>query len=96
MLAGGGKSKSAMQSGYFSDTFSRVMEGEAYSDQVKMRRQSRLKEAQKNIGKPFVPSSGEKKWYFLDIQSIPLSFIQYCFTVNLLYALDQASIITVM
>lgn len=61
MLPGGRKSKSALPSGYFSDKFSRVLDGESYSDPVKMRRQDRLKEAQKNIGKPFVPSSGEKK-----------------------------------
>lgn len=62
MLPGGVKSKSALQTGYFNDKFSRVMEGESYSDQVKMRRQFRLKESQKNLGKPFIPSSGEKKW----------------------------------
>jgi Domain of unknown function (DUF4586) len=62
MLPGGVKSKSALQTGYFDEKFGRVLEGEAYSDQIKMRRQFRLKEAQKNIGKPFVPSSGEKKW----------------------------------
>lgn len=61
MLPGGPKAKSALPAGYFSDKFSRVLEGEAYSDQVKMRRQYRQKEAQKNIGKPFIPSSGEKK-----------------------------------
>jgi len=61
MLPGGCKSKSALPSGYFSDAFSRVLEGEAYTDQVKMRRQDRLREAQRNIGKPFLPTSGEKK-----------------------------------
>lgn len=61
MLAGGGKSKSALPVGYFADKFSRVLEGESYTDPVKMRRQDRMKDAQKNIGKPFLPSSGEKK-----------------------------------
>ena len=61
MLPGGRKSKSALPSGYFNEKFSRVMDGESYTDPVKMRRQDRLKDAQKNIGKPFVPSSGEKK-----------------------------------
>merc|ERR1711893_522216 len=37
------------------------MEGESYTDPIKLRRQHRLKESQKNIGKPFLPSSGEKK-----------------------------------
>jgi len=61
MLPGAGKSKSALPAGYFTDKFSRVLEGESYTDPVKMRRQDRMKESQKNIGKPFVPSSGEKK-----------------------------------
>lgn len=61
MLSGGVKSKSALPAGYFNDKFSRILEGEAYSDQVKMRRQYRQKEAQKNIGKPFIPSHGDKK-----------------------------------
>jgi len=67
MLAGGRKSKSALPSGYFTDKFSRILDGESYTDAVKLRRQDRMKESQKNIGKPFVPSSGEKKMYFLDI-----------------------------
>jgi len=61
MLPGGRKTKSALPSGYFNDKFSRVLEGESYTDPVKMRRQDRLKDAQKNIGKPFMPSSGLKK-----------------------------------
>lgn len=61
MLSGAEKIKSANQAGYFSDKFQRVLEGEAYSDQAKMRRQYRLKESQKNVGKPFVPSSVDKK-----------------------------------
>jgi len=61
MLPSGCKSKSALSVGYFSDKFSRVLEGESYTDPVKMRRQDRMKDAQKNIGKPFLPSSGEKK-----------------------------------
>jgi len=61
MLPGGRKAKSALPSGYFSDKFSRILDGESYTDPVKMRRQDRMKETQKNIGKPFLPSSGEKK-----------------------------------
>lgn len=60
ILPGGSKTKSALSAGYFHDKFNRVMEGEAYSDPVKFRRQWRLKEAQKNIGKAFLPSNGEK------------------------------------
>jgi len=61
MHPGGNKDKSARQDGYFNDKFDRVFEGEAYSDPIKQRRQHRIKEGQKNLGKPFLPSSGEKK-----------------------------------
>lgn len=61
MLPGGHKTRSALQAGYFQDKFGRVLEGEAYSDPIKIRRQTRLKEAQRNIGKAFLPSSGEKQ-----------------------------------
>ncbi len=61
ILPGGNKTKSALQQGYFNDHFQRVMEGEAFSDPIKRRRQHRLKESTKNIGKPFLPSSGDKK-----------------------------------
>jgi len=61
MLPGGSKTRSALQAGLFSERFNRVMEGEAYSDPIKMRRQHRLKESQRNIAKAFLPSSGEKK-----------------------------------
>jgi len=61
MLPGGSKTKSALQAGYFDGAFARVFSGEGYSDPVKMRRQLRLKESQKNLGKAFLPSNGEKK-----------------------------------
>ncbi|XP_041485424.1 UPF0602 protein C4orf47 homolog [Lytechinus variegatus] len=61
MLPGGSKVRSALQAGYFDEKFSRVFESEAYSDAVKRRRQDRLKEGKKNIGKAFLPSSGEKQ-----------------------------------
>ena len=61
MLPGGSKTRTGLQAGYFHDKFNRVMEGESYSDPIKMRRQHRIKESQKNIGKPFLPSSGDKK-----------------------------------
>ena len=60
LLPGGSKERSALQHGYFAKEFTRVFENEAYSDPIKMRRQVRLKEAQKNIGKPFLPSNGDK------------------------------------
>ncbi|WAQ97604.1 CD047-like protein, partial [Mya arenaria] len=60
VLPGGSKTRSALQAGYFTDKFGRIMEGEAFTDPIKMRRQARLKESQKNIGKSFLPSSGEK------------------------------------
>ena len=61
MMVGSTKSKTAYQTGYFGKTFDRVMEGEAYSDPVKQRRQDKLKEAKKNLSKAFVPSSISKK-----------------------------------
>lgn len=61
ILPGGSKSRTALQTGYFSDNFTRIMEAEAYTDPIKIRRQHRLKEGQRNIGKPFLPSSGDKQ-----------------------------------
>lgn len=61
MLPGGSKVRSALQAGYFDDKYTRVFESEGYSDAVKRRRQDRLKESKKNIGKAFLPSSGEKQ-----------------------------------
>lgn len=61
MLPGGTKDKSAHQHGYFNEKFDRVFAGESYTDPIKIRRQYRLKESQKNLGKPFLPSNGEKK-----------------------------------
>lgn len=61
MLPGGSKTRSALAAGYFNDKYARVLEGEAYSDPIKTRRQHRLKEGQKNIGKPFLPSNAEKQ-----------------------------------
>ncbi|XP_013386617.1 UPF0602 protein C4orf47 homolog isoform X2 [Lingula anatina] len=60
MLPGGSKERSALQHGYFHEKFNRVFESEAYTDPIKIRRQRRVKEMQKNIGKQFIPSSGEK------------------------------------
>lgn len=61
MLTEGSKDRSALQAGYFQKGFTRVFEGESYTDPIKIRRQNRLKEMQKNIAKPFLPSSGEKR-----------------------------------
>ncbi|XP_071106851.1 cilia-and flagella-associated protein 96-like isoform X2 [Haliotis cracherodii] len=61
VLPGGSKEKSALQHGYFAEKFNRVMEGEAYSDPIKMRRQRRLEDSKKNLSKAFLPSSGDKK-----------------------------------
>ncbi|PIK35996.1 putative UPF0602 protein C4orf47-like [Apostichopus japonicus] len=61
MLPGGSKTITALQGGYFDEKFARVMEGEAYTDPVKRRRQERLKGSKKNIGTAFLPSSGDKK-----------------------------------
>ncbi|KAK3579519.1 hypothetical protein CHS0354_028348 [Potamilus streckersoni] len=61
LLPGGSKLKSALQHGYFDAKFTRVLEGESYTDPIKLRRQHRLREAQKNLGKAFLPSSVGKK-----------------------------------
>ena len=37
------------------------MQGEGYSDPVKRRRQERVDKGNKNIGKAFMPSQGEKE-----------------------------------
>ncbi|XP_073250775.1 cilia-and flagella-associated protein 96-like [Porites lutea] len=60
MLPGGSKTRSALQAGYFDQKFNRIMEGEAFSDPVKRRRQQKLKSSKLNLGKAFVPSNGEK------------------------------------
>ena len=61
MLPGGIKQRSALQAGYFNDKFTRILEAEAYSDPVKIRRQHRLKDSQKNLGKAFLPTSYPKE-----------------------------------
>uniref|UniRef100_A0A0B6ZX50 Cilia-and flagella-associated protein 96 n=1 Tax=Arion vulgaris TaxID=1028688 RepID=A0A0B6ZX50_9EUPU len=60
MLPGGLKEKSAKQDGYFDEKFSRVMEGEAYSDPVKLRRQQKIASSKKNLSKAFMPTSGNR------------------------------------
>jgi len=60
MLPGGSKDRSAKQDGYFSEKFTRVMDGEAYSDPVKRRRQHRMAESKKNISKAFLPTNSDK------------------------------------
>ncbi len=61
MLPGGSKTKSALQSGYFDKSFVRTLEGEAYSDAVKRRRQDRIEESKKNLSKAFMPSHSGKQ-----------------------------------
>ncbi|KAG8453714.1 hypothetical protein GDO86_000370 [Hymenochirus boettgeri] len=61
ILPGGSKTMANTLGGYFDSQFKRVFEGESYSDPLKQRRQYRMQQSKKNLGKPFVPSSGEKK-----------------------------------
>ncbi|XP_016147459.1 cilia-and flagella-associated protein 96 isoform X3 [Sinocyclocheilus grahami] len=61
MLSGPGKSKSALQVGYFDTQFKRIFEREALTDPVKIERQYRIQQTKRNIGKAFLPSNGEKK-----------------------------------
>lgn len=61
MLPGGSKEMSHLQAGYFDSQFTRIFEGEGYVNLNQMRRQQMMAEAKKNLGKAFIPSSGEKK-----------------------------------
>jgi len=62
MLPGGSKSRAGNQSGYFEGNYKRVLEGEAYTDPIKMRRGERIKNMKKNIvSKAFLPSNFTKK-----------------------------------
>lgn len=56
MLPGGTKQKSALAHGYMSD-FSRVFEGEGYSDPIRTRRQDRLKASSRNLSRSWNPTS---------------------------------------
>ncbi|KAL4618247.1 hypothetical protein GN956_G20683 [Arapaima gigas] len=61
MLSGVPKKKCGLQVGYFDGQFKRIFEREALSDPGKLRRQHRMQQAKRNVGKPFLPSSGEKR-----------------------------------
>ncbi|XP_029442782.1 UPF0602 protein C4orf47 homolog [Rhinatrema bivittatum] len=61
MFPGGSKIMSDLQAGYFDAQFKRVFTGEGYSNPIKLKRQHRMEEAKKNIGKVFLPSNGDKK-----------------------------------
>ncbi|XP_031195564.1 UPF0602 protein C4orf47 homolog [Mastomys coucha] len=61
MLPGGTKEMSNLQAGYFDSQFIRIFEGEGYVNLNQVRRQYMMAESKKNLGKAFIPSSGEKK-----------------------------------
>ncbi|XP_029412263.1 UPF0602 protein C4orf47 homolog [Nannospalax galili] len=61
MLPGGSKEMSNLQAGYFDSQFTRIFEGEGYVNLNQVRRRHMMLEAKKNLGKAFIPSSGEKK-----------------------------------
>ncbi|XP_030048510.1 cilia-and flagella-associated protein 96 [Microcaecilia unicolor] len=61
MFPGGSKMMSDLQAGYFDAQFKRVFTGEGYSNPIKLRRQYRLEQAKKNLGKVFLPCSESKK-----------------------------------
>ena len=61
MLPGSSKKICALQVGYFDKKFNRIMEGEAYTDPMKRRRQDRLEKSKLNLGKAFMPSHAGKK-----------------------------------
>ena len=61
MMTTGDKTRSAQQTGYFEPVYKRIMEKEAFSDPVQLRRQQRLKKAKKIRGRGvWVPSDGAK------------------------------------
>ncbi|XP_063166479.1 cilia-and flagella-associated protein 96 [Candoia aspera] len=61
MLSAGNKERGATQAGYFDLQFSRIFEGESYSNPVQLRRRYRLAESKKNLGsRPFLPTNGDK------------------------------------
>ncbi|XP_006834571.1 PREDICTED: UPF0602 protein C4orf47 homolog [Chrysochloris asiatica] len=61
MLPGGSKEMSDLQQGYFDPHFVRIFEGEGYVNLNQVRRRHKMEEAKRNLGKAFLPSSGEKK-----------------------------------
>lgn len=61
MLPGGSKSMANTLGGYFDAQFKRIFDAESYSDPLKQRRQYRMQQAKKNLGKAFLPSNGEKQ-----------------------------------
>ena len=61
MMTTGNKTRSAQQAGYFEPVYKRIMEKEAFSDPVQLRRQQRLKKAKKIRGRGiWIPSDGAK------------------------------------
>lgn len=61
MLPGGSKEMSSVQAGYFDPHFVRIFEGEGYVNMNQVRRRYLMEEAKKNVGKAFLPSSGDRK-----------------------------------
>ncbi|KAI5943755.1 cilia-and flagella-associated protein 96 isoform X1 [Manis javanica] len=61
ILPGGSKEMSNLQAGYFDPHFVRIFEGEGYVNLNQVRRRRMIEEAKKNLGKAFLPSSGDKK-----------------------------------
>ena len=60
MMTDGEKSRNATQAGYFAEEYIRALEGDAYSDPVRMRRQARLLSKAKNLYKDWIPQPGIK------------------------------------
>ncbi|XP_075466315.1 cilia-and flagella-associated protein 96 [Ascaphus truei] len=60
MLPGGAKTMANLLGGYFDVQYKRVFTGESYSDPFRQRRQYRIQQAKKNLGKAFLPPNGEK------------------------------------
>ncbi|XP_074503933.1 cilia-and flagella-associated protein 96 isoform X1 [Sebastes fasciatus] len=61
MQAGIAKQRCALQNGFFDKSFKRIFEREALSDPLKLARQNRIQQANKNLAKAFLPCNGVKR-----------------------------------
>lgn len=74
MYGPGTKVRAATKDGYFAK-FDRVFEAEGYTDPVHMRRVQKMKDAEKNVGKAWVPVNALKKPYALNFYLYSLDFL---------------------
>lgn len=71
MLAGVSKQRCALQNGFFDQSFKRIFEREALSDPVRLARQNRNQQNNKNLGKAFLPCNRvTQPWEITHTQTI--------------------------